>query len=141
LRPASSTPKPGGNEEYYEIAWYENSDGVAFHREEDGPCLYLETNSHTRAVESSPGQAIKLTIEPTSIESMVVEPLDVSTDTVLVTLSRKEGAVGPREERLVFEKSSIRGDDLIGRIHARYFVSWVNRHKGPGQSIKYTNKS
>lgn len=141
LRPASSTPKPGGNEEYYEIAWYENSDGVAFHREEDGPCLYLETNSHTRAVVSSPGQAIKLTIEPTSIESMVVEPLDESTDTVLVTLSRKEGAVGPREERLVFEKSSIRGDDLIGRIHARYFVSWVNRHKGPGQSIKYTNKS
>jgi hypothetical protein len=141
LRLASTTPKFKGNEEHYEIAWYENSDGISFHREEDGPCLYLETNSDTKTVDTSPGQATELKIVPTSIESMVVEPLDEATDTVLVTLSRKEGAEGPKEERLVFEKSSIRGDDLIGRIHARRFISWVNRHKGPGQSIKYTNKS
>lgn len=141
LLSAGSIPKSAGNEERYEIAWYENSDGLAFQRKEDGPCLYLETNSQTRAVESSPGQDMQLKIDPTSIDTMVVEPLDEAMDAVLVTLSRKTGAGGPKEEKLVFERSSIRGDDLIGRIHARYFVSWVNRHKAPGQAIKYINNS
>lgn len=140
LRTPSITPKPGGpgKEESFELAWYENSAGVSFSREkDDDPFLILETNSDTNTVETVPGQAVDVTIDPNTTYNMTVEPLDSNNETVMVTLEGVDG-----EQKLVFEISkAATGHEAIGRIHARRFLNWLNRRRNPNHYIRYNNKT
>lgn len=138
-QPAATTRAVGNGEEWFELAFYENTDGITWNREPGGPPLSMVTDTASNTIKTVPGQSFDLTIDPNGFTSMTVEPLDAESEACLVTL---EGSDGDTVQKIVFEPSDVGGTGSIGRIHARRFLGWLNRRRNVGlKKMAYFNKT